>query len=234
MAIAPVYQMPGVQSDRTAVHRRVFRQGAYEMFGGGGVINGATSRDPGNTSDVDKLRAGLLMGLRSSDDQWSPAVIGVTTNAEGDGSTAIETSSAAGTEIVRRIGATGNIKLTGPANAGGVVRSVTVAYTAESAGTLTVTAIVDPFVAGSFIGADDGSYFPRSIIPDGFPCKVTDQDGTSIDVEWPCIPIGGVVDSSQVLAGNSWPTEVSLIQWVINWMNYNGARFHFDHITMGE
>jgi hypothetical protein len=231
MAIAPVYNVPGVQSDRTAVQRRVMRQGAYEMFAGGGIINGATARDPGNTSDVDKLRAGVLMGLRTSDDQWSPSILGTTTNAEADASVAVETGEFVGDEVIRRIGATGDFKLTGPASAGGVVRTATVTYSAEAAGTLTVTALVDAFIAGSFIQPTDGSEYPRSFIPDGFPVKMTDVDGVSIDTEWPCIPIGGVVDASQLI---NWPSDVSLRQWIINWLNYNGARFHFDHITMGE
>ena len=230
----PVLNTPGVQADRTTSQRRVFKQSTYEMIAGGGIINGATSRDPGNTSDVDKLRAGVLMGLRSSDDQWSPSILGVTTNAEAIGATTIEVSAAVATELARRVGTTGTFRLTGPAVAGGVVASEVVTYSAvnTTTGDITVTAIVNAYVAGSLVQPTDGSQTPLSLIPDGFPAKVTDQDGTSIDIEWPCIPIGGVIDSSEII---NWPSDASLKEWIMNRLNgSHGGRFIFDHVLIGE
>lgn len=231
MAILPVPGIPGVNADRTAVQRRVFKAGAYEMWPGGGIINGATSRDPGNnsTTDIDKLRAGLLMGLRTSDDQWSPSILGVTTNAEAVGSVAIEASAAVVTELVRRVGASGTFLLVGPPTANGVVDSETVTYSSAATTIIVVTALTKAFVAGSFICPSDGSQNMLSLIPDGFPLKVTDNDGASIDTEWPCIPMGGVIDSSQVLP--AWPSDTSLQAYIMARMP---ARFSFDHVFLGE
>ena len=230
MSIAPVYGLPGVSADRTATPRRVFKSSIYEMFAGGGVIDGASSRDPGNTSDVDKLRAGLLMGLVTSLDQWAPSILGLTTNAEAVGATAIEVSEAVGDELSRRLGASGTFNLTGPPTANGVVVTELVTYSAEAAGAITASAIVNAFIAGSYVQPVDGSQTPRSLIPDGFPNKVTDNDGTSLDIEWPCLPIGGVIDSSQII---HWSADTSLREWVVNRLNAYG-RFVFDHVFMGE
>jgi hypothetical protein len=232
MPLPPIFNVPGVQSDRTATQRRVMKQSTYEMIAGGGVINGATARDPGNTSDVDKLRAGMLMGLITATDQWSPSLFGVTTNAEAVGATTIEAAAGVITELVRRVGASGTFLMVGPPTANGVVDSETVTYSAASGTAITATALTKAFVAGSFIMPNDGSQNMISLIPDGYPVKVTDGDAASIDVEWPCIPIGGVLDSSQIV---NWPSDTSLQAYIMARLNGGGgSRFVFDHVFMGE
>ena len=226
MAIEQVYGLPGVRAPRTASSRIILRQGEYTFLAQGGVINGATARDAGNTGDLDNLRAGLLMGKITSGGQWSPSIIGVTTNAEAIGSTSIEASAATVTELAR-LAASGTFTLVGPAIAGGPAVSETVTYSAASGTTITVTAITNAFIAGSFICPNDGSQTPRSFIPDGFPLKVTDQDGTSQDVEFPQIPIAGCIVSSQLI---NWPTDIGLQAWIVNRLNeVSGGKFVFDH-----
>ena len=43
---------------------------------GGTTIQGANSRDPGNTGYVDTLRAGLLMGKITTGGRYAPSIIG--------------------------------------------------------------------------------------------------------------------------------------------------------------
>lgn len=50
------------------------------------------------------------------------------------------------------------------------------------------------FIAGSLIGATDGSFFPKSMISPGYGIQVADGSNTAIGgvVQWPGIPIGGL------------------------------------------
>lgn len=228
MSIGVSFRKPGIYDALSATHRVVLKKDE-KYFPAGGIISGAATRDPGNTDDTDKLRAGFLMGIISASSKWAASVLGVTSNAEADGSTSVETSAAAGDELVRRIGATGSFKLFGPANSGGIVRSQSVAYSAESAGTITVTALVNAFIAGSLICPTDGSEYMRSFIPDGYPMKVSDESGTSIDVDWPNIPMAGLIDSSVLLP--AWPSDVSLRQWIMDNLRTFGPAFTFDHVA---
>src|SRR3972149_7120596 len=108
--------LPRWGSLRTATHRKVFFDGRWDYdLAGGKIINGTKSRDPGNTGNIDVLRAGLLMGRVTASGLYAASVLGVTTNAEAIGATTIEVSAAVATELVRRVGATGTFTLTGPA-----------------------------------------------------------------------------------------------------------------------
>ena len=219
--------LPQIRSERTATPRLVFLGSRVEYMPGIFAIDGASSRDPLNTGDLDVLRPGLLMGKITSGGQYAPSIIGVTTNAEAAGSTSIEAAAAVVTELVRRVGSSGTFTLTGPPSANGTVVSETVTYSAASGTTITATAITNAFVAGSFIGPTDGSQTPKSLIPDGWGIKVTDEDAASIDVEFPLVPITGVIDSSQII---NWPSDTSLRAWILARLNdVPGAKFVFDH-----
>lgn len=224
------YQMPpGIAAARTATHRALFLQRSETFLAGGRFIDGSKSRDPGN-SDIAVLRIGTLMGKITSGGAYAPSVLGQTTNAEAAGSTAIEAAPAVVTELVRRIGASGTFKLTGPPTAGGVTLSETVTYSAASGTSITVTALANAFVAGSFIQPTDGSETPLSMIPDteGYGVLVTDRDGASItNVEFPRMPVSGIIDASQLLP---WPSDVSLQAWIVARLNDAfGGQFVFDH-----
>lgn len=127
----------------TADHRRVFKSFEDMYLPGGRIINGTKSRDPGNSGAIDRLRAGLLMGVITSSGYYAPAVIGVTTGALTNSGTTLNVPAAVATEIVRRIGTTGTFKLTGPPTAAGTVRTLTVTYSAvnTSTGDITITAL---------------------------------------------------------------------------------------------
>ncbi len=205
---------PGIVNSAFTAARVVFRQRSEMFLAGGRSIDGTKSRDPGNTP-VTVLRPGLLMGKITTGGLYAPSVFGVTTNAEAIGSTSIEASAAVITELVRRQGASGTFKLTGPPTANGVVATETVTYSAASGTTITATAIANAYVAGSFIQPTDGSETPRSLIPDwdGYGLKVVDSDGTSYSqVDFPKLPVSGILYASQILP--AWPTDTSLQQWI--------------------
>lgn len=219
--------LPGVSSARTAAPRRVFWSNSGIYLPSSKIIDGALSRDAGNTGDLDVLRAGLLMGKITSGGKYAPSIFGVTTNSESAGSTSIQAAAAVITELVRRVGSTGTFKLTGPPSANGTVATETVTYSAASTTNITVTAIANTYVAGSFITATDGSETPLTFIADDYGVKVTDQDAASVDVPFAVFPVGGVVDSSQLI---NWPSDTSLRAWIMARINsVDTGKFIFDH-----
>ncbi len=131
---------PGVGSTYTAAFRKVFSGAMLDHYlAGGKSLLGSICRDP-NNGDVTVLRPGTLIGKNSSG-FYGTSVIGVLTNAELTGSTTYETSAASVTELIRRQGATGTFKITGPPTAAGTVRTATVSYSAASSTNITVTAV---------------------------------------------------------------------------------------------
>lgn len=140
--LAPINGLPGPGSVREALHRLIFRDGVISGFySTGRIINGTLSRDPGNTGNLDVLRAGLLMGKVTASGLYAPSILGVTTGALTSTGTTVTASAAVVTELVRRIGATGTFKLTGPPTASGTVRTLTATYSAASSTNITITAL---------------------------------------------------------------------------------------------
>lgn len=226
--LKPIHGRPGIGAVKQATHRKVFRGGftpKYLPFGR--VIDGTKSRDAGNTGAINIIRPGTLMGKVTSSGKYAPAVIGATGAAYSSGTSLTLASAAVGTEIVRRIGTSGTFRITGPAVAGGPVQSEVVTYSGISSATVTVTALVNDYVSGSFIGDTDGSYLPVTFIPDGWGVDVTDSTGTSEDQEFENFPVGGIVDSPYLLP---WPSEASLKQWIADCLKDAGGQFVFDHM----
>lgn len=212
---------PGLGATRTAAHRKVFL-GNEKYLPGNHVIAGADARDPLNTP-VSEIRAGLLLGEVSASGKLGVSIIGVTTNAEAVASTAVEAAAAVVTELSRREGATGTFLLVGPAVAGGPVNVETVTYSGFASSTaITVTALTNAFVAGSLIMATDGSANIRTIIPDGYPIRVLDENDSDRDVQLERYPIAGIVDSSQII---NWPADAALKEWIVAQLPH----FQFDH-----
>lgn len=219
----------GVGTTRTARHKTVWRGGSIPVyFPGGRYIDSTKSRDPLNADDVTVLQAGLLMGKITSSGLYAPSILGVTTNAEAVGSVAIEAAAPVVTELVRRVGATGTFKLTGPPSASGVVDSETVTYSAASGTSITVTGITKAYVAGSFIQPTDGSQEPLAFIGEGYGMPMVDFDGTAAAaVQFPEIPLDAIVVSSQLV---NWPSDTSLQAWIVARLNdVAGGQYIFDH-----
>lgn len=232
--LAQVQGLPGMRAATSADHRIVTKGGQIPSLPGGRIIAGACIRDPGNTP-VTRVRAGMLLGKISSVvnslgtvGYFGASILGVTTGSEVVGSTSIQASAAVVTELVRRCGASGTFKLIGPGSAGGSVISETVTYSGASSTNITVTAIANNFIAGSFICPTDGSEEPITFLPNGWPFEATDDNGDNVNQEFGALPIGAIIDSSELLP--VWPSDASLQEWIVSRLNQaGGGGYVFDH-----
>ena len=138
----PVLGGPGVSDEAIFSRKFVFRDGKFDPLPGGGYINSTKSRNPFAT-EVQVLEAGLLMGQVTTTSLWAPTFIGASTAAITGTGTTLTVSAAAATEVVRRIGTSGTLKLLGPPAANGTARQVTVTYSAvnTTTGEITITAL---------------------------------------------------------------------------------------------
>lgn len=227
--ISPVLGLPGLRTAKTATHRLVFREGSLQAdWALGKIIDGSQSRDPLNTGDIDVLRAGVLMGKITASGLYAPSIIGLTTVAYADNELELTVSAATATEIVRRVGSSGTLKVTGPATAGTTVSTATCTYSAvnTTTGVLTVADMNDDFVVGSLVTDDDGSETPLTVIPDGYGIKVTDDAGASIDVPFPVFPIAGVLLTANIV---NWPADTALRTYLRGLLSTTAAgKFVFD------
>lgn len=214
MPTNPVLGLPGVRSSRTATPIKLMLAPNFTVYPGGKVINGSLSRDPLHTGNIDILRAGVPMGRITATGKYAPAIIGKTTANYTSGGTSLTVSAATATELVRRVGATGTFNLVHAPTAGGTVAISTVVFSAvnTTTGVITVADIGANVNAGALLGASDGSYIPRAFVGDGFGIKVTDDDGTSIDVGFVPMVIGGVIDVTKIV---NYPDadDTTLITW---------------------
>ena len=222
--------LPGVRTDRTATHRKVLLTdtGGIQLTLGR-IIDGSLARDSGNTGDLDVLRAGMVMGKITSGGKYAPAILGVTDSAYTSGVT-LSVSAAVAVEINRRIGSSGTFDIAGPPTANGDANVESVAFSAVnvSTGDITVTALANNYVSGSFIMPDDGSEDALGLIGDGYGIKVTDQDALSLDVPIRNLLIAGLIDSSQIVF---WPSDTGLQQFLVGRLNtQGGCQFIFDHL----
>lgn len=226
--MAPLGGLPGIRAAREAVQRLIWRGGVQDLFPGGKQINGTLSRDQGNTSNVDVLRAGNLMGMITATGLFAPSIIGKSNAAYTSGTTMTLTANTV-TELSRRIGSSGTFKILGPPSANGVVAIETVTYSAlPTSTTATITALTNDFISGSLILPTDGSEFPMTVIPEGSGIKVTDPDGSSQTTPFPEVPIRGIIDYSQIINTS---TDTSIATWIASYMNAVGfGHFVFDNL----
>ena len=91
MSVAPyVPGMPGVRAAKEAVYRIVFKGGwMQDILPIGRIIDGALSRDPDNTGNIDVLRAGMMMGKVAASGKYVPAIMGASTGAVSAAGTTI-------------------------------------------------------------------------------------------------------------------------------------------------
>jgi len=214
-------QMPGPGTARVSDTRVVVKSDA-SYLPEGLIIDGSGSRDPLNTSYVDYLRPGLLMGRITATGLFRPSIYGVLSVAytTGGSGTSMTVSAATAVELNRNA-SSGTFTITGPPTAAGTVVSTTITYSAvnTSSGVITISATAANYIAGSFIGPVDGSQTPVSMIGNGQPIKVTDALSASIDVEWEKPLQGGTLDSSQII---NYPSDTSLITWVEDQLQERG------------
>jgi hypothetical protein len=138
---------PGVSALVQANFKALFLSHTEQFLAQGRYIAGDASRDPTNTTDVTVLQPGTIMGKIGTVVNslgtvgfYAPSILGLTSLALATGGTTLTVPAAVATEIARRCGATGSITITGAPAASGVVRTLTVPYSAVGATTLTITA----------------------------------------------------------------------------------------------
>lgn len=147
--------VPGLRAVRTAEYRRIFSTTAPLFLPGGKYIDGTLARDPSNSPFTDALQAGLMVGLVTSSSRYANSIFDGLASNVLTGGTTLTVGVPAAVEIVRRIGATGNLIVTGPPTAGGVTRQLTYAYSSvnQTNGQITVSALnanqVQQFVFGT-------------------------------------------------------------------------------------
>ncbi len=233
MSIIPVYGLPGLRSEITATPRIVFGHPGWESdLSGGKIISGADSRDPGNTGDINVLRAGLLMGKITTTGEYAPSFVGVTTGAYTSGGTTLTVSAAQALELLRLVGTSGTAELVaiGPPTANGTVAVTDITHSniVAATGVITVTSLGVDKVAGTFIAVKDGRQNPLTMISDrpGYGIRVTDMANADIDVEFAHFPIAGVVISANLLP--VWPSDTSLQDFIRDKLNLFG-KFVLDY-----
>jgi hypothetical protein len=225
----PITGLPGVGTARTATPREILAGNTQfaQYLPGLRIIDGSKSRDPLNGTDLDVLRAGLLIGKITSSGKYAPSILGVLSNAAAGSATSLTVSAATATEIVRRIGTTGTFKLTGPPTAAGTVATQTVTYSAvnTTTGVITCTATGAAVIAGSFIQPTDGSETILTLLANRWGLKVTDITGASTDVLEDQLLLAGHVKTANIL---NYPTDTSLIAWVKAALRTNCPAMTFD------
>ena len=211
---------PGVLPSYTATPREVFlanRQFA-QFVASPATIDGTLSGNALNAPYSWLLFAGTLLGRVTATGKYANSIIGLTASAyahSGGSNTTISTDVNTAAEIVRRIGAAGTFKLTGPPTAGGTVATQVVTYSAvnTSTGAITVTALSADAVIGSAIQPADGSETIVTVLCDAWGKKVADQLNTSrVDVfDGQLLAAGGTINTAVIV---NYPADASLKAWV--------------------
>src|SRR4051812_19588044 len=123
--------LPGLSSLRTATPLAVLLlAGSALLLPGMRTIDGTKTADSGNTPGGDGIRPGTLMGKIPSGGKYANSIIGVTNGALTGAGTTVTVAAEVVTELVRRVGASGTFKLTGPPTASGTARTLTATYSA--------------------------------------------------------------------------------------------------------
>lgn len=192
--------MPGVGDAQTASHRQVVAADP-KYLPGGLVVSGENSRDPDNAPDSSILRAGMLLGERSSDGKYAPTIVGLLSEDALSG-TSLTVTAAEAAEIDRRIGSGGSVQVVGPATSGDTAAvniDAGVISTVSGSTVVLTTSLANAKLAGSYLTAADGSGTAKALVGDGFGYKVTDAAGNDMDVALPRPLIGGFVSTSSIV-----------------------------------
>ena len=224
----PITGLPGVGNSRVATPREILAgNAAFAQFVPGlRTIDGTKCRDPLNSPDVDVLRAGTLMG-KINNGKYAVSIMGVATAATAVGGTSLSVTPAVAIEITRRLGSSGNLKITGPATAGGTVVTQALLFSAvnTTAGTITIASASSAFIAGSFVQAADGSDTPICILGNRWGVKCTDMSSVSVDVLEDQLLIAGHIKTANIV---NYPADPALAAWVKSMLRASCPSFTFD------
>lgn len=171
------YSMPGIGTTKATAMRRIMASMAGAAFlPAGRTIDGANSRDPLNTGDVDVLRAGMIMGLIRASGKYAPSIIGKLTAVHTSGGATLTVSVATGTEMDRRVAAGGTFNLVGPPLEGGIARKIRCSYSGTAIGG-TVTLAVNAAVA-------EVQTVTTALTPDGGTYTLSYMGHTTAAIAW--------------------------------------------------
>ena len=183
--------LPGMQYTPTqfvSLPRDIFYsdRNKAQFFSPPPAVDGTASSNPQNSPYVWQLWAGQIVAKESASNIFATSILGQSTVALTTIATTIVTDVNTATEVVRRLGGSGTLTLTGPPTSGGTVASATVTYSAvnTSNGHITISATGVAFVAGSWIGPVDGTQLDGTsslytLIGDINGVKVIDQLNTT-------------------------------------------------------
>ena len=182
-----VIGVPGERAPVTAGYRTIFGSAPADYLPGGRWIDGSKTRDPNNYPDTDRIRAGTLMGKVTANSFYANTIIGQNP-ASYDGGTTLTIGVRESEEVVRRIGASGTFKLTGPSAAAGTVRTLTITYSSvnTSTGAITVTSPKVNEVQTITFGtaATGGTMILRVPKPDGTTVDTAAITWNATDATW--------------------------------------------------
>lgn len=208
---------PGVVGNYDSQPRQVFYSGReFAQFWAPPVtIDGTNSSNPLNAPYVWLLWAGTPMGQITATSKYANSILGLTGAAAASAATSITTDVNTAAEIVRRIGASGTFKLTGPPTSGGTVATQVVTYSAvnTSTGVVTCTALSAAAVSGSFIQPMDGSEKIVTLLCEVDGLQIVDQTYTNrVDVFCGTLLAGGGTINTGMIV--NYPSDPSLQAYV--------------------
>ena len=208
---------PGVLLNLTATPREVFYSGREraQFVAAPVTIDGTLTSCAFNAPYTFQILAGTLLGRVTATKKFANSVVGQTTGATAASATTVQTDVNTAAELLRRIGAAGTFKLTGPPTAAGTVATQVVTYSAINLGTgaITCSATSAAAVSGSLIQPTDGSESILTMVTDLYGIKVTDQTNVNrVDVFDPRLLLaGGTINSQQIV---NYPSDISLQAYV--------------------
>lgn len=225
---------PGITTGQTATPRKILASLAGAQYlPGGKIIDGSKSRDWGQSASYrDVLRAGLLMGIDKGG-KYIPSVLGITKNNESTTGSDVEvelTEDGMSYVIDELVGTGSDITIVGPPSAGGTVatESISVSAIDKTANSIDIN-ISSDFAEGSLIcfeDADGDICPPVTIFADEWGIKVTDENGSDIDVAMPHVLVAGMIDASQIIGYSDMDSAVQ--EWVKSKLRENAMGFVFD------
>lgn len=195
------------------------------------VVDGTKSRDTRNSSHLYTILPGMPFGKISASGKWAPSIIGVTRADYTDDGLLIPTSGACATEVARRIGASGSVKIVGSTDGSAdCSAAVTVAYSSVvtspegSAGLVVLsTAYNANMKAGGFILPADGSETIWGVLNGDALC--VQKDGVDSDVALTNLIIGGYIRTARLAF---YPTLAAYIKQYKAWLRANKMSWFFD------
>jgi hypothetical protein len=204
---------PGITGNFVSQPREVFYSGReFAQFWAPPVtIDGTASGNAANAPYSWFLWAGMPMGKITATGKFANSILGLTSSATTSGATSIATDVNTAAEIVRRIGASGTFKLTGPPAANGTVATQTITYSAvnTSTGVITCSATSAAAVTASLIQPTDGSETIATLLCETDGLQIVDQTHTNrVDVfSARLLAAGGTINTGMIV---NYPSDTSL------------------------